>query len=263
MRKLILSFLTISLLITACSSNEEEFAGNTTVTINFTHVWDSLTVTKEDFNDLKYVNENGETLSIEKLRYLISDIYLENESGVTTDITDYLLVNLGDEENLTFSTENLLLDGTYDVYFRFGFSDEDNYVEEGYLDLNTEIFNVPDALGGGYHYMQFDGKYINESDVETGFNYHTIRATNVVTKTEEEELTETDTSFEVDLGEVEIENSTVTIDVQMDIAEWFVNTNIWNLNELDQVLMPNYEAQIMMNENGATVFSLIEEEEED
>ena len=261
MKKLIvLFFVIITVIIISCTNDNDEFSDDTTIEINFRHTWGNDEVTNEDFNDLKFRNENGEMLSIERLRYLISDIYLENESGTVTDLTDFVLVNLGEEKNLTFTTENLLVNGTYNLFFRFGLSNEDNFIEEGYPELNSENFNVPSTLGGGYHYMQFDGKYIDSLNVETGFNYHAIRATNVTTIENEEDLLEADTSFEVDLGEVEIINNTVTINVQMDIAEWFTNPNTWDLNEFDQMLMPNYEAQIMMNENGASVFSLIEEE---
>ena len=42
----------------------------------------------------------------------------------------------------------------------------------------------------------------------------------------------------------------------MNVAEWFKNPNTWNLNQLNTVLMPNFEAQKMMNLNGRSVFSL-------
>jgi hypothetical protein len=64
-----------------------------------------------------------------------------------------------------------------------------------------------------------------------------------------------DTSFEVDLGTVEITKN-ATIEIKMNIAEWFKNPNIWNLNELNTVLMPNFEAQKLMSANGKSVFSL-------
>ena len=41
----------------------------------------------------------------------------------------------------------------------------------------------------------------------------------------------------------------------MDIAEWFKNPNIWDFNVYNTSLMPNYEAQKLMQENAATVFS--------
>ena len=42
----------------------------------------------------------------------------------------------------------------------------------------------------------------------------------------------------------------------MNIAEWFKNPNTWDLNVLNNMLMPNFNAQIMMFENGQNVFSL-------
>jgi hypothetical protein len=42
----------------------------------------------------------------------------------------------------------------------------------------------------------------------------------------------------------------------MNIAEWFKNPNTWDLNVLNTVLMPNFDAQILMHQNGKSVFSL-------
>ena len=52
-------------------------------------------------------------------------------------------------------------------------------------------------LGGGYHYMQFDGKFINTNDEAQGFNYHAIRA---VDNPGEIPSFPQDTFFRVDLG---------------------------------------------------------------
>ena len=119
-------------------------------------------------------------------------------------------------------------------------------------DLNSVNFGVPGMLGGGYHYMQFDGKYIDNNNEEAGFNYHTIRA---VDKTEPDNLKFEDTSFNVDLGTVIITKNT-DIEIKMNLAEWFKNTTTWDLNKLNTVLMPNFEAQQMMRDNGKTAFSL-------
>ena len=100
--------------------------------------------------------------------------------------------------------------------------------------------------------MQFDGKYLDNTSQEAGFNYHAIRA---VDATDPNNLKFEDTSFAVNLGTVVITN-TSEIEIKMNLAEWFKNPNTWNLNELDTVLMPNFEAQKMMSANGKSVFSL-------
>ena len=61
--------------------------------------------------------------------------------------------------------------------------------------------------------------------------------------------------FTVELGAFTAQNNT-TVEIAMNVAEWFKNPNEWNLIELHAPLMPNYDAQIMMHENGASVFSL-------
>ena len=136
------------------------------------------------------------------------------------------------------------------VSFTFGFDNEDN--SENYTDLNSASFNVPEMLGGGYHYMQFDGKFINSNSEEQGFNYHAIRA---VDNPGDNPTFPQDTFFKVDLGPVTIVSDT-EIEVKMNISEWFKNPNLWDLNQLNSVLMPNSSAQIMMSENGRNVFSI-------
>jgi hypothetical protein len=222
-----------------CCLQPEQFE----ITLNFTHNWDRLEFTKQNFNELKFTNANGERLSIEKLQYLISNISL-------LDAKNHHLIDVGENTGTSISILNLT-EGSYVLSFRFGFSDEDN-TDGVYPDLNSVSFNVPEMLGGGYHFMQFDGKYLDTNTEESGFNYHTIRA---VDRTDPNNLEFKDTSFEVNLGTIKITNTT-EIEIEVNLAEWFKNPNTWNLNELNTVLMPNFEAQKMMSANGKSVFSL-------
>tara|TARA_B100000787_G_scaffold50411_1_gene36297 strand:- start:135 stop:884 length:750 start_codon:yes stop_codon:yes gene_type:complete len=222
-----------------CCGQPEQF----TVTLNFTHHWNGLKITPQDFNELKFTNENGERLSIEKLRYLVSNISLINSKN-------YHLIDIRENTGTSITIPELT-EESYALSFRFGFSDEDN-TDGTYQDLNTVSFNVPGMLGGGYHFMQFDGKYIDSNNEASGFNYHMIKA---VDRTDPNNLKFEDTSFEVNLGTIVITNNT-EIEIKMNLAEWFKNPHTWNLNELNTVLMPNFEAQKMMRANGGSVFSL-------
>ena len=240
-------YLILIYLITFSSCKDEldccVFPEQLEVTLNFTHNWNGTKITNQDFNQLKFTNQNGEKISVERLRYLISNISLIGSKN-------YLLVDFG-ENSGTSITVSVLTPGSYDIKFRFGFSDEDN--KDGiYQDLNSTSFNVPGMLGGGYHFMQFDGKYTTNNNQESSFNYHVIRAVDI---TDTNNLKFENTSFEVNLGTVMILNNT-EIEIKMNLAEWFKNPNTWNLNELNTVLMPNFEAQKMMSANGKSVFSL-------
>ncbi|WP_299014777.1 MbnP family protein [uncultured Polaribacter sp.] len=243
MKKIVSLFL-IVILFSSCKDDVECCVNpGGSVTLKFTHNWNGTPITEADFNQLKFTNANGDQLSIEKLRYVITNINL-------LDTKNRNLVDLGQNTGLSLTIPNQKAD-LINLKFRFGFKDEDN-TDGIYQDLNTVNFNVPNMLGGGYHYMQFDGKFVAANNQEAGFNYHAIRAVN---RTDPNNLVFKDTSFEVDLGEIEIINDT-TIEIKMNVAEWFKNPNTWNLNELNTVLMPNFDAQILMNENGQSVFSL-------
>ncbi len=108
-------------------------------------------------------------------------------------------------------------------------------------------------LGGGYHFMQFEGTFTNSTTVNPlPFAYHngTARVSDGVF--EQNFITVTVDGLSID--------SNATIDIKMNLAEWFKNPNTWNLNELSIDLMMNYEAQIDMNENGQSVFTVSVEE---
>jgi len=239
MKKLVPFLLIILFLFFSCSKNEE----NLTVALNFTQNWNGISVTNQDFNTMKFTNENNDKISIERLRYLISNISLiSGENHFLFDVDESLgnLITISD-----------VYPGNYKLKFTFGLSDAEN-TDGIYQDLNSVNFNVPEMLGGGYHFMQLDGKYKDATGQDANFNYHTIRA---VDKTDPTNLKFEDTSFTVNLGNIEIKEN-ATIEIKMNIAEWFKNPNTWNLNALNTVLMPNFEAQKLMSANGKTVFSL-------
>ena len=233
------------------SCNKDKDVSQVQITFKFSHNWDGTAVSNANFNSIIYTNANGEDLSISKLRYLISKITFKKSSGETFILDGYNLVDVTNNTNQSFAPITSIPDGDYSkVSFTFGFDNDDNY-NENYIDLNSASWNVPELLGGGYHYMQLEGKFIDNTTTETGYAYHTIRAVDNSGATQVFQ----DTFFEVDLGAINITNNT-TFNIEMNIAEWFKNPNTWDLNVLNQMLMPNSSAQIMMYENGQNVFNL-------
>ena len=233
------------------SCNKDNGVSQVQITFKFSHNWDGTAVSNANFNSIIYTNANGEDLSISKLRYLISKITFKKSSGETFILDGYNLVDVTNNTNQSFTPITTIPDGDYSkVSFTFGFDNDDNY-NENYIDLNSASWNVPELLGGGYHYMQLEGKFIDNTTTETGYAYHTIRAVDNSGATQVFQ----DTFFEVDLGAINITNN-ATFNIEMNIAEWFKNPNTWDLNVLNQMLMPNSSAQIMMYENGQNVFNL-------
>jgi hypothetical protein len=234
----------------SCSEDKDDTISQISVSFNFEHSWDNLPVTNADFNTIKYTNANGEQLSITKLRYLISKIKFENTKGEIFLAEGFNLVDVTNNADLTFKPNITIPTGNYSkVSFLFGFDNDDNY--NNYQDLNSASWFVPEMLGGGYHFMQLEGKFIDNTATEIGYAYHAIRAVDISGTSPIFE----DTFFEVNLGAVTISNTT-TFNINMDISEWFKTPNRWDLNQLNSMLMPNFDAQVMMFDNGQNVFSL-------
>ena len=244
---LIICFMTFF----SCHEDNDDNVSNANILFSFTHNWDGTPIANTDFNSIKFTNAHGEELSITKLRYLISKITFTRTTGEKIILNGYNLIDVTNSTNLSFTPMVGIPVGTYsNVSFTFGFDNDDNYLN--YPDLNATLWNVPSMMGGGYHFMQLEGKFIDNTSTEIGYAYHTIRAVNI---TDPNNLIFQDTFFEIDLGEATITNNS-TFNIEMNIAEWFKNPNTWDLNTLNNMLMPNFNAQIMMFQNGQNVFSL-------
>ncbi len=244
---ILLTFIAFS-----CSTDEETNATEeVNVNFRFSHHWDDSEITNTDFNAINYTTANGEEISIERLRYLISDIVFKRLNGESIEINGYLLVDVTNDTGLSFTLSEAIPKGEYtSLSFTFGFDNADNQ-DGAYADLNTVLWNVPEMLGGGYHYMQLEGKFVDNTTTETGYQYHAIRAVDISRATPVFQ----DTFFEVDLGSVVVDENS-EFEIQMNVAEWFKNPNLWDLNALHSMLMPNFNAQIIISENGRNAFSL-------
>jgi hypothetical protein len=248
--KFIIKTIILILTVFAC---ERETANNQSVTlkITFLHKWNQTIVNNNDFNIFQFTNAFGNELSIERLRYLVSDVKLTKNNGETILINNYSLLNLEDNNTLSiFSDQNLNI-GSYDISFVLGFKNEYN-IDGAYPDLNSASWNVPPMLGGGYHFMQLDGKYINNDGNEASYNYHLIRAADNLGPSP---TFPQDTFIEISLGPISILDSSEVF-ISMNIAKWFEDPNLWDLNFYNQMLMPNSMAQIMMYENGQNIFNI-------
>jgi len=241
MKKLVVLFL-FSLFLFSCGDKNKEYS----TVYEFTFNWDGDPVTYDDFNQIKYTNEYGSKLSITKMRFLISNIVFHNSNGENIKIVGYNFVDVASNTGLVYSPETKIPEGEYSISFTFGFDTIDN--KKTYPDLNSVNWNWPEALGKGYHFMQYEGKFIDESGKEQPYALHigTARVSEGVFE---------DNHFDVSLGSVKIDDNK-KIEIKMNIAEWFKNPYKWNLNEYSTPLMPNYDAQILMNKNGRDVFSL-------
>ena len=236
----------------SCSSNDEEFEENTNISITFSHYWDDEEITTDDYGTITFTNDSFNDLSIDNIKYVLSDVRLENSNNTEISIADVLFVKPIENYNTTINLSNFLIEDTYTLYFTFGLSD-DNNISNSYTELDDENFNVPEEFGGGYFFMQLDGEFVDESDSITTYNYHMARAVEHIDTDSE---TIEDTSFVVNAGSFTVDSKNISVDIKVDLSQWFTDPNDWDLNELNSMLLQNYIAQLYMNQNGGSVFSI-------
>ncbi|MFT4697658.1 MAG: hypothetical protein ACI9SJ_000787 [Flavobacteriaceae bacterium] len=260
--KKIAFLLAITFAFISCNSDDDVTTTpeDTTVDFTFSQNWAGDAIENSDYETTSYTNANGESLKLSKLVYLISDITFTAADGTVYDAGDYNLIDARNGTNVNFTPGIEIPEGDYIVSFTFGFDDEDNDLDGGYLDLNSSdgSWAVPGPLGGGYHYMRMEGAYNNNIGINVNYQYHTVRANRHSSFPPGPDTLEElrDTSFVVNLGAITIGSNT-NIEVKMNVDEWFKNPNQWDLNTWYTILMPDFEAQKDMSENGtAGAFSL-------
>ncbi|MCF1420636.1 MbnP family protein [Mangrovimonas futianensis] len=248
--KRLLSFCLCLLLISCFEDKDDnlDLSNLATPTFRFTQNWDGTDVSIDDLITTQFTNAHGETLNISNLRYLISKIVFENADGDIFILNGYQLVDLSDPSTSLFSPEGSLPEGLYTLKFVYGFNEMDN-IDGAYPELNSVSWNWPQMLGGGYHFLQMDGMFNVDTTIASPYNYHHGTA----------KLN--DTEFEQNFVNFEFTNSifishNTEIEIQFNLAELFKNPNLWDLNQYSSSLMPNYDAQKMMQQNAATAFSI-------
>jgi len=221
------------------------------ITIGFEHDYDGIAVSNANFDQLIYSNLAGNTQSITHLEYLISEVRFYKTNGDSVVFSDYNLFDLSDNNSLSFSLSDYLEVGSYSgIGFDFGFNEANN-TSGAYSDLNAANWSWPGMLGGGYHYMKLEGRFIDTNTDTVSYAYHNGTA---------REIVGTDTTFHNNHAFIKLNSSfnvenDANITIDMNIAEWFKNPYVWDLNTYSSMLMPNYAAQILMNDNSESVFS--------
>lgn len=247
MKKIFILLVAIPIFV-ACSSDDDANSNTVSVTLKFSQNWEGVPVAPSDLSSTVYTNELGNQLNISSLRYLISKMELKNSEGEIITVGGFQLVDLSNPDTFTFESLAAIAPGNYTFSFVYGFNEQDN--QSGvYPELNQVSWNWPEMLGGGYHFLQLDGNYNVNSD-PSPFNFH-----NGTARVGEDDFEQNFVVFNFS-NTLNINSNTNTIEIKMDISEWFKNPHTWDLNEYNTDLMMNYTAQKMMQDNAYSVFSI-------
>lgn len=229
----------MGLVFTSC---EKDKPIATDITINFTHTVDGSDLIT---NSMIYTNEAGEDYDIQTLKYLISDITLHAEDGSSLQLDAVHFIDISDESTFSFTYNDVPNDNYTSISFDMGLDTAKN-INNLYINESYHLAMVwPETNGGGYHYMKLEGAYNNDS---TFYNTHTggtMGGDYSFNNVEDISLTVDD-----DLGDV-------SINVNMEINNWYNSPNQIEFSSYGMGIMMNMMIQMNIQMNGITdVFSV-------
>ena len=222
-----------------------------TVTLEFVHQVDGVALV---LDELSYTNAVDQTYSVQVFKYYVSRLELVQSGAAGAHaLAPAPLADLHYVEEGIASTRSLTVAdvaaGSYDrLRFVFGLNEQDN-ITDG-LAPTLENINMiwPDPLGGGYHYMKFEGKFFVPGSDTLNYRTHVGRTGAVGTGTPHFVAVELPTALTVD-------GNSSTIEIVVNLNEWYTNPNDYTF-PVNSEIMANVAVQDTLEQNGATVFTL-------
>ena len=176
LRVILKSFFLSGVIFVSCSEGPgegpEPQPNTGHITIKFTHHVDQQPI---QLNTMMYINAAGNPYEVSEVMYFISDVTLYRSDGMIFLIDDWKdihYVDLDIPSTLTWEVFDDIPEGTYDsITFIFGIPEEKN---ESFMFVNPPEDKMmwPDILGGGYHYMMINRKWLDEGQIEQLYNFH-------------------------------------------------------------------------------------------
>ena len=239
-------FLVSALLCCACCRTP---AGH--IKLNFSFVVDNDSLR---LDTCMYHNAAGNLYEVNDVQFFISHVMLETASGEVVEITDNQGIHYTDIRipgTLTWNIADIVPADEYkSISFVFGLEGEQNTT--GYFPNPPENnMSWPDMIGGGYHYMKINGRWIDSESVRQPFNLHSgkIATDNGFA----------DNTFTVTLPLSQfavIHKETAELTLQMNVNAWFSNPYLFDFNLFGGSIMQNREAQEVLRANGWDVFGV-------
>lgn len=238
--------------VTPPQNNQPSDEANIGVTFNFKA---EVNQTDDFMNKGQiFYNAFGNEFGVTKLRLLLSDVVLHKTDGTSHTIEGYHYIDMDEVSTLSLTPTEKITPGDYEsIEFVFGFTPEKN-ISFMYPELNQISWNWPDAIGGGYHFMQLEGHFVENSYDTVAYLTHlgpTIDPTTSETINNDIKLV-LPKSFTVSDDATD-----VSIDIKMNIDQWYEKPNTIDLNVFGAAIMGNFDAQIQFRQNGENgVFSV-------
>lgn len=231
-----------------CSCKKEKTA-NLNLYIDFTV--DGQTLVQDN---RQYVNAAGNQYEVNEVMFFLSDMNLKKNDGSVVGVEGIHYVDLDLVSSLNWTLASVPVGNYTSLSFTFGLTDMQN---QSYRFVNPPECNMswPEVMGGGYHYMKINGKWLADDGQVKPFNLHTGRGQQY---DDEGNVTRfVDNSFTVSLEiPFSVKEKGENLQLVMNINQWFNASRMFDLDEWGGSIMQNQAAQEILKQNGPYVFEL-------
>lgn len=264
--KLLFIFYALLLLLSCDKGIEEEntpAADIGHIKLKFTHLVDGKPL---QIDTMMYFNAAGNPYEINEVMYFISDVTLHQSyesnriKNLIDDWKDIHYVDIDYPSTLTWEVYDDLPVGKYDsITFVFGITEEKN---ESFMFVDNPEAQMmwPDVLGGGYHYLMINGKWLDTNNEGHLYNFHLgigqLYKGDVINYDSIYAFVQNYFTVKLPGSSFTLEkNETKEIEVIMQIDSWFTTPHNFDFNYWGGAIMEVQPAMQMAKENGFDVFT--------
>jgi len=271
-----------ALFLISCSQQKEQAGISGFLSFNIEHTVNGLPLKVDEF---AYTNEAGNQYMITEIQWFISGISLIDDQGNRFNLPEeesVFYIDTDIESSLQINLNAKIPAGNYSgISFVFGLDEEQNKSLR-FVNPPESFMFWPEYLGGGYHYMKLNGKWINEAGLPEPFNFHlgigqeyedgyaksTKHHFGAATQYDHCEgyqpshslpavVSFIDNSFNITLNDVVFtvaNGKRTSLKLEMQIENWFQTPHVYDHNEWGGSIMQQQDAMRLGCENGNNVF---------
>lgn len=259
--KHIILFVITSLFLVLGSCNKDPDNPQTAkgkINLNFEHQIDGEPI---QFDKMIYKNAAGNNCLVNEIQYFISDITLHKFDGSKVILDGWKDIHYVDTD-IPSTWKYILNDeiepGNYEkISFTFGINELKNN-SLMFVNPPESLMFWPELLGGGYHYMKLNGKWLDKNEQVSPFNFH-LGIGQIYYSYPDSITGFVQNHFDIELPNSAFEmkaDKTFEFKLVMHVQNWFDSPNVYDHDFWGGDIMQNQSAMKSACENGWNVFTI-------
>src|SRR5690606_12128864 len=219
----------------SCKKNEPPIY--TSIIVEVEHMANSKLLV---FDTLNYKNLAGNTFSVTRLEYYLSDFkFNSNQNNFIHPKIQY--INALNNHTTQFILDSIPVGNLSDISFLIGLAPQKNIFGHLPNTIDNNKMFWPEQMGEGYHFMKFEGRFVHGAQYGS-FAFHIGKNGYQVTQ-----------KFSL---QKQLTQQPYYLKLTMNVDNWFEQPHTYNLLTDDTYTMGNDHWMNILVKNGSNVFSL-------